>query len=279
MPTEMFLMVLGAALVHATWNALVKTDRDRLALIRVMSLTQLVVSLCLIPFVAVSAVYVLFMWKTRVSAGARMDNRFVLSGTMWIWVALNSLWRLLFPQGLLALGLLAWVRRRRDWIRIAFAFAWILLGIAPHSFLTYMPQLASRHTYLASGGLALLVGAAMVRLSKHISTVAFGAVCVTAVLLNVEIIWVKKMSQFRERGEPTELLKTAARAAAGPITVECTPVPDLVVESALESVGAKAIIPKPENHTANCFAIEYADRQGAIVRVNRNIGGKHGMFY
>jgi drug/metabolite transporter (DMT)-like permease len=55
MPTEMFLMVLGAALVHATWNALVKTDRDRLALIRVMSLTQLVVSLCLVPFVAVPA--------------------------------------------------------------------------------------------------------------------------------------------------------------------------------------------------------------------------------
>ena len=57
MPTEMFLMVLGAALVHATWNALVKTDRDRLALIRVMSLTQLVLSLCLMPFVAVPAAF------------------------------------------------------------------------------------------------------------------------------------------------------------------------------------------------------------------------------
>ena len=55
MPIDVFLMVLGAALVHATWNALVKTDRDRLALIRVMSLTQLVVSLCLVPFVAVPA--------------------------------------------------------------------------------------------------------------------------------------------------------------------------------------------------------------------------------
>jgi drug/metabolite transporter (DMT)-like permease len=55
MPIDMFVMVLGAALVHATWNALVKTDRDRLALIRVMSQTQLVVSLCLLPFVAVPA--------------------------------------------------------------------------------------------------------------------------------------------------------------------------------------------------------------------------------
>ena len=52
-PIDVFLMVLGAALVHATWNALVKTDSDRLALIRLLSLTQFVLSLCLVPFVAV----------------------------------------------------------------------------------------------------------------------------------------------------------------------------------------------------------------------------------
>ena len=46
-PIDVFLMVLGAALVHATWNALVKTDSDRLALIRVMSLSQIVLSLAL----------------------------------------------------------------------------------------------------------------------------------------------------------------------------------------------------------------------------------------
>ena len=40
MPTDVFAMVLGAALVHATWNALVKADGDRLALIKVMSATQ-----------------------------------------------------------------------------------------------------------------------------------------------------------------------------------------------------------------------------------------------
>ena len=44
-------MVLGAALVHATWNALVKTDGDRLSLIKLMSATQVVVSVVLIPFV------------------------------------------------------------------------------------------------------------------------------------------------------------------------------------------------------------------------------------
>src|SRR2546423_5075799 len=51
MSVDVFLMVLGAALVHATWNALIKNDADRLALIKVMSTTQFFVSLCLIPFI------------------------------------------------------------------------------------------------------------------------------------------------------------------------------------------------------------------------------------
>ena len=55
MAVEVFLMVLGAALVHATWNALLKTDGDRLSLIKLMSVTQIGVSLCLIPFVSVPA--------------------------------------------------------------------------------------------------------------------------------------------------------------------------------------------------------------------------------
>jgi drug/metabolite transporter (DMT)-like permease len=54
-PIDVFLMVLAAALVHATWNALVKTDSDRLALIRVLSFTQFALSLCLVPFVPAPA--------------------------------------------------------------------------------------------------------------------------------------------------------------------------------------------------------------------------------
>jgi drug/metabolite transporter (DMT)-like permease len=55
MPVEVFLMVLCAALVHATWNALVKADGDRLSLIKLMSGTQIGMSLCLIPFVSAPA--------------------------------------------------------------------------------------------------------------------------------------------------------------------------------------------------------------------------------
>ena len=55
MPIEVFLMVLGAALVHATWNALVKADGDRLSFMKIMVMTQAAVSLLLLPFVAFPA--------------------------------------------------------------------------------------------------------------------------------------------------------------------------------------------------------------------------------
>jgi drug/metabolite transporter (DMT)-like permease len=55
MPVEVFAMVLGAAFVHATWNALMKADGDRLALLQVMACTQLMMSLALLPFVPLPA--------------------------------------------------------------------------------------------------------------------------------------------------------------------------------------------------------------------------------
>jgi drug/metabolite transporter (DMT)-like permease len=51
MTTAVFLMILAAALVHAAWNALVKADGDRIALVKAMFLTQFICSTCLIPFV------------------------------------------------------------------------------------------------------------------------------------------------------------------------------------------------------------------------------------
>jgi drug/metabolite transporter (DMT)-like permease len=53
MPIDVFMMVIFAALVHAAWNALVKSDGDRLTLIKIMSLAQLALSLLLLPLVAV----------------------------------------------------------------------------------------------------------------------------------------------------------------------------------------------------------------------------------
>jgi drug/metabolite transporter (DMT)-like permease len=55
MPVEIFLLIVCAALVHAAWNALVKADKDRLTLWRVILTTQFILSVLLLPFVPVPA--------------------------------------------------------------------------------------------------------------------------------------------------------------------------------------------------------------------------------
>ena len=52
MTAGVFAMVLGAALLHAAWNALVKINADRLVMIAIMTMSQVFVALLVIPFVA-----------------------------------------------------------------------------------------------------------------------------------------------------------------------------------------------------------------------------------
>lgn len=50
MKTEIFPMVIGAALLHATGNTLLKGSTDRLTTVDVLSLLQLLMSLIFLPF-------------------------------------------------------------------------------------------------------------------------------------------------------------------------------------------------------------------------------------
>ncbi|MCR9221356.1 MAG: DMT family transporter [Alphaproteobacteria bacterium] len=55
MTTGVFAMVLGAAVLHAAWNALVKVNADRLVMIAIMMMSQVGVGLLVVPFLAVPA--------------------------------------------------------------------------------------------------------------------------------------------------------------------------------------------------------------------------------
>lgn len=52
MTTGVFVLVLGAALFHAAWNALVKVNGDRLVMVAVMMMSQFTVAVLALPFVA-----------------------------------------------------------------------------------------------------------------------------------------------------------------------------------------------------------------------------------
>ncbi|MBI3503549.1 MAG: EamA family transporter [Proteobacteria bacterium] len=55
MELAVFLLVLCSAVVHATWNAMIKAATDRQASFETMFVAQGVTSICLIPFVAIPA--------------------------------------------------------------------------------------------------------------------------------------------------------------------------------------------------------------------------------
>lgn len=51
MTTFVFVMVIGAALLHASWNALVKVNTDRLFMMAVIMSSQAVIAALVVPFV------------------------------------------------------------------------------------------------------------------------------------------------------------------------------------------------------------------------------------
>src|SRR6185312_9411340 len=148
----------------------------------------------LTPFFAISGAYLYWTWTSRITAPGYHDTRFALSAP-WLLILLNSWWKLLFVWGLIAIALLLWLRKRSDWRLLAIPSIWIVIGLFPYCFLTYQLQVPSRLTYIASLGLAWLAGAAATRLRESGRQTLFAVACIAALALNLEILWVKKMSQ------------------------------------------------------------------------------------
>jgi hypothetical protein len=125
------------------------------------------------------------------------------------------------------------------------SFIWMGIGFIPYMFVDYMRRIPSRQTYLASAGLAWLVGAAIVIMKERCAKNYKWAPPVILLLIlshNVAYLWTKKRQQFLERAQPTERLLSLARSVDGPIFVKCFPPPlaHLHAEAAL-----KLILNKP----------------------------------
>ena len=233
----------------------------------------------ILPFLVLTAAYVGWTYLSRVAAAGYDDNRFSLSSP-WTLVVLKSFWRLVFIWGLIAGAVLLWLGgpdgRRKVWI----ASLWMVFAILPYSFLSYMTQIPSRHTYLASAGLSFLVGAAAVRLRESRRHALFVILCVIVLVSNLEIIWVKKMAQFRERAEPSELLKQAATQASGPVLIECSQLDALLARFVLQEAGSQAVFSPQVRQDDHCFDVQYRTADGRLVQVHRRIATKkHGTFY
>jgi hypothetical protein len=177
------------------------------------------------PFALLAAGYFGITYAGRDTHQHFSDGTFSVQAPVVLTI-LNSLGSLVWFWGLLSLVALVVWRRLRDSRVVLLALAWIVITFLPYSFLTYMPRVPSRHTYLASVGLAWIVAAAFLAFQRRFQgarpRLVYALVAIL-VLHNIGYILIKKRAQFLDRAEPTEALVELARTAQGPIHVRCFP--------------------------------------------------------
>ena len=186
-------------------------------------------ALPLVPFALLAVISAALILYTRAYSFRFQDGSFSLGAPFWLtWP--RSLGRLLWFWGLLSLVLaFLW----REWRVAILGLTWAGISLVPYSFLSYSTQIPSRQTYLASLGLAWLVGSALSKLKERYRAAVWAAVFGIVIAHNVGYLWIKKRAQFLERAKPTEELIAISRSARGPIYVQCFPRPRLVAEEAV----------------------------------------------
>jgi hypothetical protein len=176
----------------------------------------------LIPIALMAAATLLYALASFSAADHHLhlnDGTFSWSAPFPLTLA-HSLWRMLFPWGLAALGLLV----VRDWKFAAWSLVFAAFALGPYSFLTYMNRVPSRHTYWAAVAVSLLIGRGFVLLAERRSgrwaAVALGLIFAVH---NAGYLWIRKVPQYRERAAPTEEFLSWAARRQPPVALDCAP--------------------------------------------------------
>lgn len=204
--------------------------------------------LLVLPYAAASVVYAIGIHAARSNHLFFRDGTFSLSAPFWI-ANVNSIGRLLWIWGFLALVAIAlWARDSRRQLLI-FSALWMPITFLPYSFLTYMPRVPSRHTYFASAGLALIVAMGFLALWRRVPVSRRwvpAAVAAVVILHNGGYIWTRKHSQYVDRAASTEALVEFLGKAKDPVYITCFPyafeVADLTAQYRL---GRKVLFAPP----------------------------------
>lgn len=190
----------------------------------------------LLPYFGLAAVAVGSVLSARTYSFRFQDGSFSLHAPFWLILPLNF-GRLFWFWGLAAVAaILVWKPPGYGRI-LALGFGWAALALVPYSFLTYSRRIPSRQLHLASIGLAMVVGFALLQLYERYwdrRRALVLALCGAVVAQNVIYLWTKKRAQFLERAAPTEQLLAAARATSGPVYVACFPRPPIIADAAVK---------------------------------------------
>jgi hypothetical protein len=159
----------------------------------------------------------------------------------WAW----SMARMLFVWGLVSLiAITVWRRWRQRLPLLLPGLLWMGITLLPFCFLSYMNFVPSRHTYLPSAGLALVVAAGFATFREKFRRRQWALALLLALMVthHTGYIWTKKRYQFALRAAPTEALLQLARNGAQRIYVQCFPYGPEIAVRALE-----IMLNKPES--------------------------------
>lgn len=181
----------------------------------------------LLPLSLITVLYTAAIFQSAQTHLHLNDGTFSWQAPFWLTLP-GSLLRLLWPAGVTALLIL--VRPGdRQWRRLASgAVLWMVLALLPYVFLTYQTRVPSRHTYLASAGLAMLAGAALHRLAGARPPVPRWTVPALWLLFacgNVANLWIRKLPSYEQRAQSTQRYLEFAGRHPGPITIGDAPFP------------------------------------------------------
>ena len=191
----------------------------------------------LAPFAAIALLYFVAGYSARATHLHYNDGTFSLHAP-FVETLLRSIGGLLWVWGAAALPLL-FAKAARPWrMAVIVAGAWMVLTLLPYSFLTYMPRVPSRHTYLASVGLSLIVAVGLLAFREYARkwnrAWLVPAVACVIVVQQCGHLWTIKRRQYAERARPTEELISLAGKGAKEIRAKCFPYSPLVGELALQ---------------------------------------------
>jgi hypothetical protein len=197
--------------------------------------------LAIAPFALVAVGYFGMIFLARDSHLHFHDGTFSLHAS-FLEVLARSIWGLLWVWGLVTLVLFS-TKVLRPWPPLVpISLVWMIVTLLPYSFLTYMPRVPSRHTYLASAGLALIVASGFVAFRQRaaISNQRWLIPAMAAIIVvhQVVYLWTVLHRRYTFRAEPTEQLLRVARETPRLIYASCFPYSAVIAQYAIQ-IGAE----------------------------------------
>jgi len=178
-----------------------------------------------LPFIVLAIIYAALIFASKPNHLHLNDGTFSLAAPFYL-TAVRSVLRLMWIWGILALAVLSIWSKRVPRVRMGAIVVWAAITVLPYSFLTYMPRVPSRHLYLPSVAVCLLIAVAFGVIRRRFAHSVWipVATCLLFILHNVGYLWVYKLHQFRQRAEVTErFLQFATTRNTGVIEVRCMP--------------------------------------------------------